>query len=74
MDNILKSPTEEKFRKINSNNPNFKDRCGDVVGGSYILETLGFKDVDGFWILSDVNIDLLNKIGGMLDAQINALG
>lgn len=35
--NIINNPTEEKFHKINGNNPNFQKRVGDVIGGPEIL-------------------------------------
>ena len=48
----MKNPNDPKFQKINSNNPNFKKRVGDVIGSSKILEIAGFElDNDGFFVM-----------------------
>jgi len=44
--NVRKDPTNPKFQKINTNNPAFKRRVGDVVGGNVILRNCGFGDAD----------------------------
>ena len=33
----MQSPNEEKFRKINLENANFKARVGDIIGGKLLL-------------------------------------
>ena len=51
-----------KFRKINLNNETFKKRLGNLVGGIYCLNSLGFfEDNDGFLILKNVDKTLMEK-------------
>lgn len=49
--NIKKDRTNPKFQKINTNNPAFKKRVGDVLGGNVILKNCGFgePDAEGFF-------------------------
>lgn len=42
--NILKNPTEEKFRKINLTNEAFQKRIGKINGGLSILKGAGFEE------------------------------
>jgi uncharacterized UBP type Zn finger protein len=70
MDNILKNPTEPKFQKINASNEAFKNRVGEIVGGIFILNEVGFKDVDGFLTLQNLNAPLFTKIIEKLDKEI----
>ena len=62
LENCLKNPTEEKFRKINKENPAFKARVGDIVGGIFILEALGFQvNSEGFLVLDSVDNKLFEE-------------
>lgn len=45
-DNFIQNPNEEKFRKINCENPNFKSRVGDIIGGKVLLKEAGFEEHD----------------------------
>lgn len=40
----MTNPAEEKFRKINGENPNFKARVGDIIGGKVLLREVGFEE------------------------------
>jgi len=40
----VQSPNEEKFRKINLENANFKARVGDIIGGKLLLREVGFEE------------------------------
>lgn len=40
----MSNPAEEKFRKINGENPNFKARVGDIIGGKVLLREVGFEE------------------------------
>eukprot|EP00331_Platyophrya_macrostoma_P007772 CAMPEP_0176430510 /NCGR_PEP_ID=MMETSP0127-20121128/14292_1 /TAXON_ID=938130 /ORGANISM="Platyophrya macrostoma, Strain WH" /LENGTH=349 /DNA_ID=CAMNT_0017812405 /DNA_START=39 /DNA_END=1088 /DNA_ORIENTATION=- len=61
IENCVKNPTEEKFRKINKENAAFKARVGDVVGGLFILESIGFQDKDGFLVCDTVDSALFEE-------------
>lgn len=43
-ENYLTNPAEEKFRRINGENPNFKARVGDIIGGKVLLREVGFEE------------------------------
>lgn len=56
--NIIEKPHEDKFKKINGNNPNFQKRVGDTIGGGEILKRIGFRlDNDGFYHLEKSNVE-----------------
>lgn len=40
----MQNPNEEKFKKINAENPNFKARVGDIIGGKVLLKEAGFEE------------------------------
>jgi PUB domain len=40
----VQNPHEEKFRKINLENANFKARVGDIIGGKVLLKEVGFEE------------------------------
>ena len=40
--NVLKDPSQEKFRKVNLDNENVKKRVGDLSGAKSILKGMGF--------------------------------
>ena len=42
--NLLKDPTNEKFKKVNKQNAMFKERVGSVQGGILFLKAVGFED------------------------------
>jgi PUB domain len=44
LENYLSNPTEEKFRRINGENVNFKARVGDIMGGKVLLREVGFEE------------------------------
>ena len=45
LSNILKNPSEEKFRKINLANEAFQKRVGKVAGGLTVLKGAGFEEM-----------------------------
>ncbi len=53
LSNILKNPTEEKFRKVKKTNPNFEERVGQHQAGMKILEKLGFLPDGEFLVCSN---------------------
>lgn len=59
LQNILKNPAEEKFRKINLGNENFMKRVGNLFGGITILKDCGFVENNGFLLMEKVDESLL---------------
>lgn len=47
VENVIKNPREQKFRRINLENGAYKKRVGKVVGGRQLLEAIGFQEVRG---------------------------
>ena len=46
--NVLKDPSQEKFRKVNLDNKAVKERVGDISGAKNILKGMGFiENPDG---------------------------
>lgn len=71
--NIVRSPDEEKFRKIRISNPTFQERVGSLKGGIEFLEICGFeKGSDEFLTLprDKVDIAILNSAGSELNSAI----
>ncbi|KAH7316226.1 hypothetical protein KP509_21G083900 [Ceratopteris richardii] len=72
--NIVRSPDEEKFRKIRVSNPTFQERVGSLRGGIQFLEICGFqKGGDDFLTLprDKVDIAVLNSAGSELNSAIS---
>ena len=44
IENIIKTPEEEKFRKINLTNKGFQKRIGKVIGGKFFMKLIGFQE------------------------------
>lgn len=72
MGNIIKNPSEPKFRKINAKNPNFQARVGNILGGLVILKDCGFEeDSEGFLVLKqDADINRIKDYIGCIDGQL----
>lgn len=74
IDNVIKNPTEEKFRKINGSNQKFVERVKDVAGGLPLLSLIGFAEENGFFVLHNPNIEELKEISGFLEHEMSKLG
>ena len=67
-DNILRNPTEEKFRKIRKSNKAYQERISGVEGCDLFLQAAGFQTetLDGnaeFWIFPPhVEVDKLELL------------
>ncbi|KAL9688076.1 hypothetical protein QQ045_032489 [Rhodiola kirilowii] len=72
--NVVKNPSEEKFRKIRLTNPSFQERVG-AIGGVAFLELCGFAKLEGdeFLFLPQDKVDklLLTSAGSELNSAIN---
>jgi hypothetical protein len=61
LDNILKNPTEEKFRSINVENAAFQRLIGSKPGGMNMMLALGFTEADGKLTMPVVEAEWLEK-------------
>lgn len=59
--NLVKDPQNEKFKKINLLNANFKEKVGNVAGGINFLKALGFEEKETTLEIAKVDLDLINK-------------
>lgn len=71
--NVIKSPSEEKFQKINASNPNFSAKVKDVIGGVNLLNFIGFQEHDGFFVLKEVNLHFLGEAKELIEASLAKL-
>ena len=67
IDNIIRNPTEIKFRKIRKSNKAFKERVASLEGTSQFLEGCGFQTeqlegpdgtLDEFWVFPEAMTDI----------------
>ena len=49
--NIIQSPSEEKYRRLNRTNAAFSKKVGSITGGSSCMMALGFQLVGDEWVL-----------------------
>lgn len=73
VENIIKDPSNEKFRNINSDNPNFCQRVKDVIGGVQLLNLIGFKEENGVFKLDKPDATLLEELRELLSDKFDAL-
>ena len=62
--NVIKDPTNEKFRKINLDNENVQKRLAKVNGGLAIMRGVGFKqnpDGTNTYVIDEPNLEVLKK-------------
>ncbi|KAK1562483.1 hypothetical protein Q3G72_012682 [Acer saccharum] len=72
--NVIKNPSEEKFRKIRVGNLLFQDRVGSMKEGIEFLELCGFEKTEGgnFLFLPRHKVDMaaLNSAGSLLRSAL----
>lgn len=73
INNILKNPNEDKFKKIKMTNPNVQERIVSIQIALKMLKIIGFKDEGEFYVISDINTELLKNIVEVLQKEINKL-
>lgn len=71
--NIAKNPSEEKFRKCKTTNPNFQERVGRINLAIKILKTLGFEEEDEFLVAKNPDFALFEKVIALLEGEISQL-
>ena len=77
MDNILKSPDDEKFRKIRKSNKAYQERVAKFEGHDLFLEAVGFQsqalDGEEYWILDgELNPERLEMIENLREGLVNS--
>lgn len=70
--NLLKDPSNEKFRKVNLDNEAIKKRVATINGGLSVLKGAGFtKAEDGNYLQVDtIDAKLVQEIVGMVQSKI----
>eukprot|EP00281_Chroomonas_sp_CCMP1168_P012326 CAMPEP_0206280562 /NCGR_PEP_ID=MMETSP0047_2-20121206/38646_1 /ASSEMBLY_ACC=CAM_ASM_000192 /TAXON_ID=195065 /ORGANISM="Chroomonas mesostigmatica_cf, Strain CCMP1168" /LENGTH=396 /DNA_ID=CAMNT_0053710635 /DNA_START=45 /DNA_END=1235 /DNA_ORIENTATION=+ len=70
VDNIVKNPTEEKFRSINLENAAFQRLVGSKPGGLPMMHAMGFVEADGKLTIPEVDLKWFEIASGELQAAI----
>ena len=73
LNNIVKNPDEEKFRKAKTTNPNFEERIWKIQAGMKILEVLGFVHEGQFLVCAKPNMDNFKKSIVSLEKELEKL-
>jgi hypothetical protein len=73
LSNIVKNPTEEKFRKVKATNPNFHERVGKIELAIKVLVAIGFVEEGEFYVCSNPDIALFAKVVAYLEDEISKL-
>ena len=68
--NIVKNPTEEKFRKVKPSNPNFYERVGKFELGMKTLTALGFVEEGEFMVCKQPDMDTFTRLVAFLEEEI----
>lgn len=73
INNVVKNPTEEKFRKVKATNPNFQERVGKLELGMKVLLAIGFTEEGEFLVCKNPDVDLFSKLVAFLEEEVNKL-
>jgi hypothetical protein len=73
LNNILKNPNEEKFRKCKATNPNFEERVGKIMLAMRILKTLNFEPEGEFLVCKNPDFDLFGKVVALIEEELSKL-
>lgn len=73
LNNIVKNPEEEKFRKCKLTNPNFHERVGKINLAIKILNKLNFQEDGEFLVVQKPDIELYQKVVSLLEENLNLL-
>ena len=69
--NVLKDPTEEKFRRINLSNEAFQKRVGKIAGALHILKGAGFvENEEGMLVMENINESIVKEAIRILENNI----
>lgn len=62
LNNIIKNPQEEKFKKLNLKGKAFTERVSSCYGAVGSLEAIGFApNAEDFLVLNKTDLELLKK-------------
>ncbi|CAD8082422.1 unnamed protein product [Paramecium primaurelia] len=61
LENILKNPQEEKFRKISLTSQAYLTKIDQVLGARNALDGLGFQENNGFYVYQNADVSNLQK-------------
>jgi hypothetical protein len=67
LNNIIKNPTEEKFRKVKTTNPNFQERVGKIGIAMKIFPELGFVEDGEFLVTKEPDMELYTNVIALLE-------
>lgn len=70
LNNIVKNPNEEKFRKVKWTNPNVAARVGKYNLAVKALKAIGFVEDGEFWALEKPDFDLVKQAVDHLEKDI----
>lgn len=73
LSNICKNPTEEKFRKVKTTNPNYIERVGKIELAFKMLTSIGFVEEGEFLVCASPDLDLFGKVVEYLQDEISKL-
>eukprot|EP01017_Pseudomicrothorax_dubius_P040364 TRINITY_DN6304_c0_g1_i8.p1 TRINITY_DN6304_c0_g1~~TRINITY_DN6304_c0_g1_i8.p1 ORF type:complete len:103 (+),score=14.02 TRINITY_DN6304_c0_g1_i8:74-382(+) len=74
IDNLISKPSEVKFRRINMQNLNFRERVGDMMGPIAMFEEVGFiQESGGFLQLVRYDYDHLMALKECLQYELYVL-
>lgn len=62
LDNIIKNPTEPKYRRINMGNQVYQNKVATVFGGNEALQAIGFEPEDTFLVNKSQDIEEMKEI------------
>ena len=65
--NVLKDPTEPKFRKINLDNENVQKRITKLHGGMGLLKAVGFKEDGSFLVMDEPDLDRVKEFMNIVE-------
>lgn len=71
--NILKNPSEDKFKKIKMTNPTVKEKLGNIQLGLKLLKALGFIESGEFYVVEKVDTELFKQSLELLEKEVSKL-
>lgn len=66
VENMVKNPTEDKFRAINLENAAFQRLVGGKKGGLEMMTSIGFVEQAGKLVITELDVEWLNVATGEL--------
>ncbi|CAK60866.1 unnamed protein product (macronuclear) [Paramecium tetraurelia] len=70
LENILKNPQEEKFRKISLTSQAYLTKIEQVLGARNALDGLGFEENNGFYVFQSADVSNLQKAISIVQTEL----